>query len=960
MHRPLKFVLSGAALLFLLAGHVRPQAPASAEARLKADLKYLAGDECEGRGLGTKGLDLAADYVAREFAKAGLRPGGDKGSYFQHLNLTATARLGENNALTLKGPLGQEIALAMDQHFAVQISSGTGKAEAPLVFVGYGITAPEHKYDDYAGLDVAGKVVVVLRRLPRADNRFAGNFESQEGGRRNAYRDDLKVANAERHKAAAVLLVNAADGGAPAGGPGGRFGGQPGQPAPARGEDGLTTFPRPRGDGGNPQGGPRFLRGSAANVPVFQVRRSVADAMLRSVTGATLSDVEKDIDRDLKPRSAPLTGWPCRLETQVTRTTLPAKNVVGVLEGSGPTADETVVIGAHYDHVGYGSGGSGFFGGTSTFGGVGGYGSPPLRASSRMIHHGADDNASGTSAVLELARRFGAQRGGQGRRLVFMAFSAEESGLIGSAYYCEHPIFPLESTAAMINMDMVGRMQDDKVQIDGLGTGSGFADLVAKYGGKHRLAVKGNRTGYGASDHESFFSKRVPVLSLFTGFHEQYHMPTDRAETINVAGLRRIVDFTADVAADLRSEEKRPEFVNDRTPFHRNTALWAESPSFGAMPNYADEQGGVLLEGVLADTPAAKAGLKAGDRILAVAGKPVKDAAAYHHLIRALPPGGKVEVAALRDGKATVVQVPLAPLNTQAAARAFGATADDKDDKEGVLLKEVRADTPAAKAGLKAGDRLLEMAGKPVTSRTEYMAGLLGFNQGDKVELLVERDGAKQKLSAALAFDPTGALGTRTAGGTPAFAYFGVTTERPAEGDGMLVRSVAENTPASKAGVKAGDRIVAIGKEPLRQLIDYPRLLSGYNRGDKFEVTVVRDGKELKLAVTFDYDPNAPPPGGRGGFGGGPGTRPASLLMGITPDFNDDKEGVLVGRVREETPAAKAGIKAGDRITAVGGKPVKSRADYTDLLRDVKAGDTVEMTLMRDGKEQKVKVVLPQ
>jgi Zn-dependent M28 family amino/carboxypeptidase len=227
---------------------------------------------------------------------------------------------------------------------------------------------------------------------------------------------------------------------------------------------------------------------------------------------------------------------------------LMVRNVVGVLEGAGPLADETVVIGAHYDHLGIGKGGKG-------------------------IYRGADDNASGTAGMIELARRFAAMKDRQGRRIVFMAFSAEESGLLGSKHYCtKEPLFPLDKTVAMINLDMVGRLRFDKdnkggkILIDGVGTAKNFETLLDKLCAEAGFEVHKNFGGVGGSDHTSFFRAKVPVLYIKTGRHPELHTIKDTVDLINFPGMKRMVDLIERVAQQIASDPNRPEFVNVATP----------------------------------------------------------------------------------------------------------------------------------------------------------------------------------------------------------------------------------------------------------------------------------------------------------------------------------------------------------------------------------------------------------
>ncbi len=384
--------------------------PASVEARMRKDITFLASDECEGRGVGTKGIELAADYIANEFRKAGLKPAGTEGSYFQPFALTAPPKPGSPNWLRLKGPLGQEIELKIAHHFRPMGLSDSGRVGAPIVFVGFGATAPAIKYDDYQGVDVAGKVVLIVRRTPRFDNQFAP-FDDKRMEEHASLAS--KIANAQRHKAAAVLFVN--------------------DRSQARSRDELMEF------------GDTAIGIEAAQIPVVHIRRELADQMLQASQGVTLREIEMDIDRDLKPRSAPLSCWTVNLQVNVhRRAKISAKNIVGVIEGQGPLANETVILGAHYDHLGYGE-----------------ISSMARGLEKPAIHHGADDNGSGTTTLIELARRFGHQKNRAGRRLVFIAFSGEEINLLGSDHYVKQPLFPLADTVPMINMDMVGRLRKD-------------------------------------------------------------------------------------------------------------------------------------------------------------------------------------------------------------------------------------------------------------------------------------------------------------------------------------------------------------------------------------------------------------------------------------------------------------------------------------------------------------------
>ncbi len=599
---------AGLFLLLGLGAAVPLHADEASQARMKRDVTYLASDELEGRGVGTSGLDRAADYVARQFAEAGLKPGGTDG-YFQPFPVTRGAELDGPATFVLKGPLGQTITLKQGVDFQVSGFSGPGEVRAPVVFAGFGVTAKEIDYDDYAGLDVKGKVVVAIRRVPRWTNEtvpFAGPRRMQHAEL------ESKQALAAANGAAALVLVN--------------------DLSEANTGDKLIPY----------QTTARAV--STFNLPFVQVRRSVVDLMLTASLGTGLADVERAIDRDLKPRSAPLTGWTATLDVKVKRNTVTVKNVIGVLDGSGPHAHETVVIGAHYDHLGYGGKGSG-----------------SLAPTQKAIHHGADDNASGTTALMELARHFAAEKDRKGRRLVFIAFTAEESGLIGSRYYTRRaPRFPLPETVAMVNLDMVGRLRPDaktkkeKVLIEGSGTAKGFDAMLDQLNPGFQLSKKAG--GNGPSDHDSFYNQKIPVVFLWTGFHEDYHKPSDTADKINVAGMDKVVGYTEKIITRLATESERPEFVQVASSFTMSPGA-GKAPRLGIMPDYEEDKPGVLVSGVSQGGPAEKGGLKAGDLIVTIAGRPVTNLNTYMAIMGQQRAGQAVEVTVVRGGKKMQLKV---------------------------------------------------------------------------------------------------------------------------------------------------------------------------------------------------------------------------------------------------------------------------------------------------------------
>jgi hypothetical protein len=575
------------------------------EERMRKDITFLASDQCEGRGLTTRGINLAADYIADHLKAAGLKPGRGDGSYFQRFTVNGPGTLAEPNRVQLRGPLGQVINLKMGKQFQVVGLSGSAQATAPIVFAGFGITATGIAYDDYAPpVDMAGKIVVIVRKTPRFDNHltpFDGGLATHHAAL------VTKMVNAELHKAAGVIFVSDRN-------------------LPEQG-DALMPFSYTAGSS------------SSAKIPAVHVHRSVVDSMLQATAGANLADIEKDIDRDLKPRTFPLAGWKATIQATVKRQAIPVKNVVGVLEGAGPLGRETVIVGAHYDHLGYG-----------------GAGSLSRNRNGKEIHHGADDNGSGTTALLELARRLGKERNRQGRRLVFIAFTGEESGLLGSAYYCEHPLFPLADTVTMVNLDMVGRLRkekngtQDRLEVHGTGTSKSFATVIDELNRAANFKLDKQAGGLGPSDHASFYMKKMPVLFFFTGNHMDYHKPSDTADKINVVGMAKVTDLVEKLVRHLAVVTERPQYiaVKGGTMGGRGP----QGPRLGIMPAYGEAQTeGVLIGGVSANGPADKAGLKEGDRIVELAGKPVRDIRVYMVIMATQKVGQEMTVGVLRDGK---------------------------------------------------------------------------------------------------------------------------------------------------------------------------------------------------------------------------------------------------------------------------------------------------------------------
>ena len=580
----------------------------SAVARVGENIRYLASDELEGRGPGTAGLQKAADYMRDEFKRLGLKSGVEDGSFLQSFDIAIdTVPVETKTSLVLKGPDEKTIAVELGKGFQPLAIGGAGQAEAGLVFAGYGISAPKLEYDDYEAADIEGKVLLILRREPQQDDeqsKFDGKKTTQHASIR------AKLQEAKKRKAAAVLLVN--------------------DPFSTGGDmaDQLTA---PGGFGTGSMGIPfAHISQDLANQLLGTTPVKSGDTALKSLT-----EIETAIDDNLAPMTQPLNGWTAELQFTFERVNADVANVVGILEGEGPLAEETIVIGAHYDHLGYGPFGS-------------------RRPNERAIHNGADDNATGTSAVMELARRFAQRDKKPARRMVFIGFTAEERGIIGSNYYVEHPSVPLADTVAMLNFDMIGGLKEQGLLVGGVRSAKQFPGLVEKVNQDGQLKV--NTAGpLGGSDHAGFYRKGVPVLFCFTGMTDLYHTPDDDFETINVEGVVKTIDFAERLLDELQALPERPEFVKG-TPQPRGAGGLAY---LGVVPDYAGTSEGLRVTDVNADSPAAKGGLKKDDVIVKFGDVAVADIQGLAEGLRKYKPGDRIKVVVQRDKQEQTLEVTL-------------------------------------------------------------------------------------------------------------------------------------------------------------------------------------------------------------------------------------------------------------------------------------------------------------
>ena len=566
--------------------------------KLQQHVSYLASEALDGRRTGTAGATDAARYISKEFEKLGLRP-GTKG-YLQSFPYVGRVELGKNNVLSVKSGKTQNFRVGEDW-MPLGISANQTLNLTGVVFAGHGITANELNHNDYKSTYSKNQVAVIQKGTPDGDNPH-GRFTTAGQLR-------FKVAAAQSAGVGALLIISSED---------------------DLKNEGLARL--------------RYDNAGLAGIPVAVISKQAAEKLANA----------KEVT----------------LTTDVVRAEVPAYNVVGVLEGSDPVLkNENIVIGAHYDHLGRGGEGS-------------------LAPSSGEIHHGADDNASGTAGVIELARIFSTQKPRLKRTLVFIAFGGEEEGLLGSNYYVNHPLMPIDKTVAMINMDMIGRMKDRKLVIGGVGTAKEWRQLItqANMSQTTNIAVnsgapapKGvpivvsangrpimtvdpngafeltlNEDGYGPSDHSSFYSKQVPVLFFWTGTHSDYHKPSDTFEKINYNDEARILSLIARILRDVDSAGQRLTYTTAKSPPPRGGGFRVY---LGTIPNYADSNDGLLLDGVRDDSPAAKAGLKAGDRIVKIGTRDVKNVYDYTYALGEMKAGQEYVIEVKRGSEKLTLKI---------------------------------------------------------------------------------------------------------------------------------------------------------------------------------------------------------------------------------------------------------------------------------------------------------------
>lgn len=692
------------------AGIARPSVSVD---RLREHVEVLASDRLAGRLAGTEGIRLAEEYIARKFQEYGLQPvpgarrGPGPGSNGYFLDFTLYRVGFDPRDTRLEGSAaGEPFSAEPGAGFRPLPGTGTGAVEGEVAFAGYGISAPEHGYDDYQGLDAQGRIVLLLRHEPNEKDP-SSPFDGASLTRYSLFAEKLK--NAARHGAVGVLLVTD-----PLHHPG---------PEDLRLQPLLSLEPpkKPRAD-------------AAGALPALQIAAELA-GRLAAGSGRSLADLQREVDRGVKPAALGLgpvrAGIRVRMPAEARE--MAARDVAGFLPGGDPQRrGEWILVGAHHDHLG-------------AFPGRG-----------DTVFNGADDNASGTAAVLELARLFGQAGRRPARSLLFVTYSAEEEGLLGSRAIVERRLLPLERISFVLNLDMIGRNPGAPMEVYGDATARPLRALLeeANRGLDLPLQLFGPRITE-ASDHTTWYQRDIPFLAFFTGLHADYHGLDDEADRLSYERMGRIVELGDRLLSGLAGRPQPLSFLHQ--------AGW-----LGLQFEVAGQGAGrrAVVTGVMPGSPAERAGIREGDALAAVAGRELADPRTADERLAAIRPGTaariglargderlEVEVRRAQPGFLGIMAQPVEETRFPARSLEYGPE---------VLVERVVAGGPAERAGLRRGDVLVAIAGEPVGIDT-LDSRLAQLGAGAQVELEVLRDGRRVTLPVTLGERP-GARGDPHAG----------------------------------------------------------------------------------------------------------------------------------------------------------------------------------------------------
>lgn len=550
-------------------------------------IKYLSSDKLEGRFPGSEGSKKAIKYISKNWEAQGVLPAGTK-KYEQPFSYISKVSLGNRNILRVRNSKSR---YKIKKDFIPIGWSGNGNIDDKVVFVGYGFDIDDSlSWNDYINVNVKNKWVLMFLNGPD------GNSPHSPYG---------------YHKKLYNKVIAARD----------------------RGVGGILFMEREEKE--NNKLKPLVYRQSAssAGLPIIQITHAVANNIIND-KDKTVADLRSKIDQELASFSFELDRKvSARVNLKFEKET--ATNVVGFIEGSDPILNkEYIIIGAHYDHLGYG-----------------GHMSGSLNPDSMQIHNGADDNASGIAGILELSHKLMTNKKLLGRSIIAICFDAEEKGLLGSKFYTQTPTKDLEQTAIMINMDMIGRLNEKPITVGGVGSAKTLSETIEVVQKNHTLIIDKNISGmdFGRSDHASFYREDIPVLFFFTGAHQDYHKPSDDWDKIDYQGEKEVLNFVYDLIVQLSTNKEKPIFTEITNDNSDN-----QSPSFnvtlGVIPSYGSQKIGMEIDGISRKNgPADKAGMKKGDIIIEINNKKIRNIYDYMARLAELNSGDKIIVKIIRN-----------------------------------------------------------------------------------------------------------------------------------------------------------------------------------------------------------------------------------------------------------------------------------------------------------------------
>ena len=537
-------------------------------------INYLASDELEGRKPASKGDTLAFTYISEEFKRMGLLPIIGN-SYLQEFEFTGGIKTGDNNTISLLTN-GGERKLILTTDFIPASQSASKSAEGEIIFAGYGISAADLNYDDYKNIDVSDKMIMIFSGFPENDKKDFGEYSLTR-----------KIVDARTKGVKGIIIIPE--------------------------EENLPVL--------------RYSEGSGSSgLPIVYLSPGTVKEIFEA-EGKNIENIKNQTDTHLEPASFRIKNTTVKLKIDLLVLRKKTFNVAGYIEGKdSDKKDEVIIVGAHYDHLGFGGSGS-----------LGNFGE---------IHNGADDNASGVAGVLEAAQYLVSKE--LNRTVLFMAFGAEELGILGSNYYVNNPVFPIEKTAAMINLDMIGRMKDKRLILNGAGTSTVWKEMANRINGNFGFELAFNEGGFGGSDQAAFYGKNLPVLFFFTGTHTDYHKPSDDVDKINPEDGAEIVKFLAETILEIDRMDTKPEYVKVREEPRRT--MRRDMVTMGVVPDFTPSDG-FKISAVREGRPAAKAGLKGGDVIMKIGDKQIKNIQEYMAALQSLKKGETKTVEVKRNSK---------------------------------------------------------------------------------------------------------------------------------------------------------------------------------------------------------------------------------------------------------------------------------------------------------------------